>query len=318
MKRGERFVVNVAPELDISSIDTLFQKLNVLFKASMVYSLRLDLPSAMKVMLDLASDLAEFEKAVFYLLDEEDKSYYAELVHGFSGKLPSAYRKGNIFLEWTVENHLPIRIQEAAGPEVEAAFSDLSCRSVVSIPIIVEGTIKAVIQLFSSKPYNFTDDNIRFLWILVLQLEGLFHKMTRTDISMGGGKDPFTDLPMRPQFDSEMDREFTRSRRNNRPFSIMLISIDNFAELSQQAASFGGGMVIREVVQRILPMVRKIDTFTRFSEATLSLLLPETELDQANLLANRIRSRVSAAPINSLSGFYPGSSPSASGWPGSP
>ena len=215
MKRGERFVVNVAPELDISSIDTLFQKLNVLFKASMVYSLRLDLPSAMKVMLDLASDLAEFEKAVFYLLDEEDKSYYAELVHGFSGKLPSAYRKGNIFLEWTVENHLPIRIQEAAGPEVEAAFSDLSCRSVVSIPIIVEGTIKAVIQLFSSKPYNFTDDNIRFLWILVLQLEGLFHKMTRTDLSIaGGGKDPFTDLPMRPQFDTEMEREFTRSRRN--------------------------------------------------------------------------------------------------------
>ena len=307
MKRGERFVVNVAPELDISSIDALFQKLNVLFKASMVYSLRLDLHSAMKVMLDLARDLAEFDKAIFYLLDEEDKSYYAELIHGFTEKLPGAYRKGNIFLDWTVDNHLPVRVQEAAaGPEVEAAFSELSCRSVVSIPIIVESSIRAVIQLFSAKPYNFTDDNIRFLWILVLQLEGLFHKIKRSDLGIGEGKDPFTDLPMRPQFETEMDREFTRSRRNNRPFSLMLISIDNFKELSHQAASFGGGMIIREVVKRVLPMVRRIDTFTRYSDTVLAMLLPETELDQANLLANRVRSRVSGAPLTSMPGLPSG------------
>jgi len=307
LTRGERFVVNVAPELDISSIDSLFQKLNVLFKASMVYSLRLDLHSAMKVMMDLARDLADFDKAIFYQLDEEDKSFYAELVCGFGEKVPRSLRKGNIFLDWTVENHLPIRVQEPEGPEVEAAFSELSCRSVVSIPIIVEGNIRAVIQLFSSRPYNFTDDNIRFLWILVLQLEGLFHKMMRTETGIGDGKDPFTDLPMRPQFDNEMEREFTRSRRNNRPFALMFISIDNFQELGQQAASFGGGMIIREVVKRILPMVRRIDTFTRYSETTLAILLPETELEQANVLANRIRSRISGAPINMQSGLSQGS-----------
>ncbi|MBN2721085.1 MAG: GAF domain-containing protein [Proteobacteria bacterium] len=307
MKKGERFVVNVAPELDISSIDSLFQKLNVLFKASMVYSLRLDLHSAMKVMLDLARDLADFDKAIFYLLDEEDKSFYAELVCGFGEKVPPNLRKGNIFLDWTTENHLPIRVQESDGPEVEAAFAEISCRSVVSIPIIVESNARAVIQLFSSRPYNFTDDNIRFLWILVLQLEGLFHKMMRTEPGLGEGKDPFTDLPMRPQFDNEMEREFTRSRRNNRPFALMLISIDRFSELSHQAASFGGGMILREVVKRIIPMVRRIDTFTRYSETGLAILLPETELEQANVLANRIRSRVSGAPINIQSGLSQGS-----------
>lgn len=302
MKRGERFIVNVAPELDISSLETLFNKLNVLFKASMVYSLRLELHSAMRVMLDLARDLVDFDKAIFYLVDDEDKSFFAGLIDGFSEKLSKEFHKGNIFLEWTVENRLPIRVQEATSHDIEEAFKQLSCHSLVSIPIIVEGNIRAIIQLFSLKPYHFSDESIRFLWILTLQLEGLFHKMRRHELQQGESKDPFTDLPMRPQFETELDREFLRCRRNNRSFSLLLIAIDNFEELRDQTISLGGGMVIREVVQKIMPMVRKIDTFTRYSDNSLALLLPETELHKANLLANRIKSRVAAAPITTLSG----------------
>jgi transcriptional regulator with GAF, ATPase, and Fis domain len=141
LKRGERFIVKVAPELDISSLETLFNKLNVLFKASMVYSLRLDLHSAMKVILDLARDLVDFEKAIFYLVDDEDKSFFTGLIEGFPEKLPNEFHKGNIFLEWTVENRLPIRVQEAASQDIEEAFKQLACQSLVSIPIIVESNI---------------------------------------------------------------------------------------------------------------------------------------------------------------------------------
>ena len=153
MKRGERFVVNVAPELDIGNIDALFQKLNVLIKASMVYSLKLDLNSAMKVMLDLARDLVDFDKAIFYLLDEEDKSFFPGLIDGFPDKLPGKFHKRNIFLDWTMENRVPIRVQEATSQDIEDVFTELSCRSIVSIPIIVEGNILAAIQLFSSLQY---------------------------------------------------------------------------------------------------------------------------------------------------------------------
>lgn len=303
MKRGERFIVNVAPELDIGSLEALFQKLNVLFKASMVYSLRLELHSAMKVMLDLARDLVDFDKAIFYLVDDEDKSFFTGLIDGFDQKLPEEFQRGNIFLNWTVENRLPIRVQETASQDIEDAFKKLSCQSLVSIPIIVESNIRAVIQLFSSKPYHFQDESIRFLWILTLQLEGLFHKMKRHELHQDETKDPFTNLDMRPHFEAELDREFLRCRRNNRPFSLLLIGIDNFNELKDQTVSLGGGMVIREVVQKITPMIRKIDTFTRFSDSSLALLLPETELYQANLLANRIKNRVAAAPVTTLSGI---------------
>jgi diguanylate cyclase (GGDEF)-like protein len=303
LKRGERFIVNVVPELDIGSLEALFQKLNVLFKASMVYSLRLELHSAMKVMLDLARDLVEFDKAIFYLVDDEDKSFFTGLIDGFPENLPVEFQKGNIFLEWTVENRLPIRVQDASSQDIEDAFKKLSCQSLVSIPIIVESSIRAIIQLFSSKSYNFTDESIRFLWILTLQLEGLFHKTRRHELHPGEIKDPFTDLAMRPHFEAELDREFLRCRRNNRPFSLLLIAIDNFEELKDQTISLGGGMVIREVAQKITPMIRKIDTFTRYSDNSLALLLPETELHQANLLANRIKNRVAAAPVTTLSGI---------------
>ena len=88
MKRGERFVIGVSPELDPRSVETVIHKLNVLLRASMIYSLKLEFNPALKVIIDLARELVSFEKAIFYLYDEEEKSYYPGLIDGFSDNEP--------------------------------------------------------------------------------------------------------------------------------------------------------------------------------------------------------------------------------------
>ncbi|MDT8284181.1 MAG: GAF domain-containing protein [Thermovirgaceae bacterium] len=297
MKRGKSFVVNVPPELDTTAVEALVHKLNVLIRASMIYSLRLDFNSALKVIVELARELVAFEKAVFYLLDEDDKSFYPGLIHGFADKLPPAMHKGNIFLEWTVENSLPVRVEEPDSPEMERLLKEIGCRSLISIPIMVGSDLQGIVQLFSSKPYNFPDETVRLLWILVLQLEGIFHKLTKPVHHTVEERDPFTVLPMRARFEMELEKEFARCRRNNRAFSIFFIEIDN-GGVRDQLLSLGMGLILREVAEHILPMVRKIDTFSRFSDTTLALLLPETDLHEATLLANRLRHRLSSVPIS--------------------
>ncbi len=297
MKRGKSFVVNVTPELDSTAVEALVHKLNVLIRASMIYSLDLNFNSALKVIIELSRELVAFEKAVFYLFDEDDKSFYPSLIHGFSDKLPVAMHKGNIFLDWTVENRLPVRVDKPDSPEVEKLFKEIDSQSLISIPIQVGNNTQGVVQLFSSKPYNFPDETVRFLWILILQLEGIFHKLTKPVHPTLEEHDPFTVLPMRARFEMELEKEFARCRRNNRAFSIFFIEIDN-GSIKDQIVSLGIGLVLREVAEHILPMVRKIDTFSRFSDTTLALLLPETDLHEATLLANRLRHRLSSVPIS--------------------
>ncbi|UCF88233.1 MAG: GAF domain-containing protein, partial [bacterium] len=303
MKRGERFVVGVSPELDPRSVETVIQKLNVLLRASMIYSLRLEFNSALKVVIDLAHELTDFDKAIFYLYDEEEKTYYPGLIDGFTEGLPDQFRQGNVFVEWTIENRLPIRIEEASTQEIRLTMEQVPYQSMVSVPIIVGNDIHGVLQLFSKTPHNFTDEDVRFLWILVLQLEGLFQKIAKPMVRHLEDHDPFTGLPTKAYFEEELDREFLRSRRNARPFSLFFIEIDEFSKIQNQLQSLKGGMLLREVSEQIIPMIRKIDTFTRHSEATLALLLPETDLRHAYLLANRIRSRIASSKSTALSAF---------------
>jgi len=300
MKRGEKFVVGVSPELDPRSIEAVIHKLNVLLRASMIYSLKLEFNSALKVIIDLARELTDFTKAIFYLYDEEEKSYYPGLIDGFTETLPPQFRRGNIFVEWTIENRLPIRIEEPSTQEIKETMEQIPFQSMVSIPILVGSDIHGVLQLFSTNPYNFKDEDVRFLWILVLQLEGLFHKMARPMAHNVEVHDPFTGLPMRAHFETELDREFLRSRRNTRPFSLFFIEIDNFQKIQEQLLSLRGGILLREVSEQIIPMVRKIDTFIRYSDSTLALLLPETDLHDASLLANRLRNRIASATLTAL------------------
>jgi len=266
MKRGERFVVGVSPELDPRSVEAVIHKLNVLLRASMIYSLKLEFNSAMKVVIDLARELVSFDKAIFYLYDQEDKSFYPGLIDGFTDSLPSHFRRGNIFVDWTIENRLPIRIEEPSTREIRETMEQIPYQSMVSIPILVGSDIHGVLQLFSSTPFYFKDEDVRYLWILILQLEGLFQKSTRAVVQQIEERDPFTGLPMKAYFDAELDREFLRSRRNTRPFSIFFIEIDNYLEMQELLQSLRGGILLREISEQILPMIRKIDTFTRYKD----------------------------------------------------
>jgi len=300
MKRGERFVVGVSPELDPRSVEAVIHKLNVLLRASMIYSLRLEFNSALKVVIDLARELTSFDKAIFYLYDEEEKSYFPGLIDGFPEGLPTNFQRGNIFVDWTIENRLPIRIEEPRTQEIRETMEKIPYQSMVSIPILVGSDIHGVLQLFSTDPHHFKDEDVRFLWILILQLEGLFHKIAMPVIGHAEDHDPFTGLPTKSRFEEELNREFLRSRRNTRPFSVFFIEIDNFHKVQDQVQSLKGGILLREVAEQVIPMIRKIDTFTRYSESSLALLLPETDLRDASLLSNRLRSRIASSTHTAL------------------
>jgi diguanylate cyclase (GGDEF)-like protein len=303
MGRGEKFIVRVAPELDIRSAETWIKNINIILKASMIYSLHLEMNSALRVIGDLAADIVRFDQAIFYLFDEDEKHFYPAYIKGFSGSLPPDLHSGNTIMDWAVENRQPVRVEGADTRELYDLSTQTGCNSVLCLPVQTGNRVVAAFQFFSAETNIFSDEIIRLLWILTLQLEGLFHQLDRQPFSQAVDLDPFTSLPSRSQFEQDLEREFIRSRRSKRPFNLVLVGIDNYHKLKGQIAALGGSILARDVSTVIGQMVRKIDQVARYSESTFALILPETELRKGQALADRIRMKIASGGFTGAAGM---------------
>ncbi|UCF30187.1 MAG: diguanylate cyclase [bacterium] len=305
MNRGDKYIVNVAPQLDSGAAMEWIRTINVLLKSTMVYSLDLESSSAFNVMMDLSSDIVSYDRAILYTLDEDQNRYFPVIKRGFPGPLPDELRSGNVILDWTVENRQPIRVDEPDTKALDELFQGTGCRSIVSLPIAHDGLIKGVFQVFREREKSFSDENVRMLWILALQLEGMFERQFKATTQKGVEKDTFTGLPTRATIEMELDKEIYRSRRNNAPISFLLIEIDGFNEMKSRLMSIEGDIILKEVASLIMKVVRRIDVVGRYSEAGLGLILPDIDDKKVHQFAGRIRNLVSSSSVKGAGGHPP-------------
>ncbi|MET0795388.1 MAG: GGDEF domain-containing protein [Polyangiaceae bacterium] len=104
--------------------------------------------------------------------------------------------------------------------------------------------------------------------------------------------DALTGLRSKRVFVDEMAREFSRARRYNRSLSALFIDIDHFKSVNDENGHLFGDMVLSAVANCVLQNCRANDVAARFGGEEIVVLLPETSLEEAYDIAERIRSAV--------------------------
>lgn len=94
-----------------------------------------------------------------------------------------------------------------------------------------------------------------------------------------------------------LDRELARSSRHNRPLSLIMMDIDRFKNINDQFGHLGGDFVLRELAVRIKGNIRKEELFARYGGEEFAGVLPETPLDGALIVAERILKVVNQTPF---------------------
>jgi diguanylate cyclase (GGDEF)-like protein len=89
-----------------------------------------------------------------------------------------------------------------------------------------------------------------------------------------------------------LDREIVRSKRAQRPLSLMLIDLDHFKRVNDTYGHLAGDFVLKDVAHRLQETVRKEDIFARYGGEEFCLVLPETGLDAAREIARELRRRI--------------------------
>lgn len=108
--------------------------------------------------------------------------------------------------------------------------------------------------------------------------------------------DDLTGLWNRRHFMNMLGREANRARRYQEIFSVLLIDIDDFKRINDTYGHGTGDAVLEHFGKTIRAGLRHTDVAGRLGGEEFSILLPETELDEAVRLAERLRSAIEKTP----------------------
>lgn len=110
--------------------------------------------------------------------------------------------------------------------------------------------------------------------------------------------DSLTQIFTRRYFLEKFNEEIERSRKFNYNLSFLMIDIDRFKDCNDHYGHLVGDAVLREISKAIKESMRQIDFIGRFGGEELSVVLTETDKEQAFLAAERIRRAIESKAIS--------------------
>jgi len=109
--------------------------------------------------------------------------------------------------------------------------------------------------------------------------------------------DPLTGLHNRRYLEARLAEELSRSKRYNYPLSFMMIDIDDFKLYNDRNGHQAGDRALEITAQCLRAMLRKVDVASRYGGEEFSILLPQTSLEEAGVIADRIRRKIMTTPF---------------------
>jgi len=178
-------------------------------------------------------------------------------------------------------------------------------RSWLGVPLIVRQQVIGLLAIDSSRPHHFTPNHVRltaaFADQVAVALENarLFGEVQ--DLAL---TDALTNVYNRRGLFELGHVEFTRTRRFERPISAIMVDIDHFKDINDKYGhTIGGDPVLKALGQQCRENVREIDLIARYGGEEFVILLPETNLEAALEIAERLRISIANMQIRTKVGI---------------
>jgi len=185
---------------------------------------------------------------------------------------------------------------EQVSYEIGDFIAHDASRSLVCIPLTTKSAIHGIIHLNDFIPRHFDKNRISQITVLAsfaaISIENAkFHAEThRMAIN-----DALTGLNNRRYFDKVLPQEYERALRDGLPFSLIMIDVDNFKHFNDTHGHHLGDRILAAIGRVLRRTLRSIDFAFRYGGEEFVVILPETDLESAHGVAERIRQRVMAA-----------------------
>lgn len=119
-----------------------------------------------------------------------------------------------------------------------------------------------------------------------------FEKL-RQDLEYLSRHDDLTQCLNKKAAVDELEREIARARRHGNRLTIMLIDLDKFKDINDTHGHLAGDRVLVDFAERAKKALRATDRLTRFGGDEFMAILPDTDLEHAQLVARRFHQAAS-------------------------
>lgn len=121
-------------------------------------------------------------------------------------------------------------------------------------------------------------------------MNGRLRQLSKTDF--------LTQLLNRGHWEESLIQEFRRLKRYNHKSTLLMCDIDHFKRINDTFGHAAGDVVIQAIADAVRKNLRSTDIAGRYGGEEYAILLVDTDLEQAKVLAERLRQSVEALQIN--------------------
>jgi len=188
-----------------------------------------------------------------------------------------------------------LRLKEDREKKSEATFFDYSLFIVASLNVICHVAAAFSRHLFDG-PFFLAELSKTSSYVVVLSGALLEHARLFEQVRSMAVSDPLTGLANYRRLIGVIEAELDRSRRTQRPFSIVLLDMDGLKIINDQYGHLTGSRALVRIGKILRSHSRAIDTAARYGGDEFAVVLPEAGPDVASRVVSRIRERLSTEP----------------------
>jgi len=171
-------------------------------------------------------------------------------------------------------------------------------RSLICVPLIFQNDTVGILYLDDFVPREFDRGKLELLSILASFAALAIHNARlHNKTKMMAITDFLTGLYNHRYFQQIFAQELGRAKRYQKLMSLIIIDIDNFKSFNDRFGHAVGDKVLIAIGEIISRSLRKVDYAFRYGGEEFVLILPETSLDNAILIADRLRETIAAEAV---------------------
>jgi diguanylate cyclase (GGDEF)-like protein/putative nucleotidyltransferase with HDIG domain len=273
------------------------EELSVINNSSVILASSLDIQEIFGNFVEELKKVVDITWATIVLIDEEEFVCVA-----LSAPEASAYQIGDrVPMErtgtaWVVSQKRPFVEHDLAQERYFTTsdfFYEHGLRSAAYLPLIAKGKIIGSFILGSKTPHAFSQRHVRLLEQLASQIA---MPLENTQLYARAEKkariDELTGLFNRRSLDEMIDSEISRHSRYGGAFSLAILDLDGLKSYNDTYGHLAGDSLLKTVGINIKAAVRNSDFAFRYGGDEFAILLPQTPIDDALMVLERMRKRI--------------------------